>query len=341
MKIGKYKIEISRVRARKTEKIGDFEGLRLYSRDAKPLARVDVYGITSMITDRLRNVEYYSNVDYIYIRELFLFLKKNNEKIFAALVNEGKIVVDVKKLVLKDRQQSAGDMVFYDPFYKEKNVSRMVYIAPAVDMLDVVNNSDYNLVKNYGAMGILSPENSGEIDGYIDDEDRQKLQDDYQRKYGTTFGKWSILISQKAVRYQAITLPIEALQLPEKRKNALATLLQFYNIPKELHAQFESAKYANRNEAELDMYSNCVSKWASLYVEIARDCYALYTDLQGGYLPAEMWFDFVNVPALQERREQEKTTAREELRMWLELRSALPDRYDDITKRIGDIVERM
>lgn len=328
--------------------------LSIGERVCRPFATADVQGVLMMITNRMRNVVYQSDPKYIVMDEVFKFLYENALGILLKFFYDGEVVLDVSnpfhprfiedaehRKELTERQI----VCVLDEVYRTTGKTRAQTLAPQIEMLNVVNDSDLNLIMNYGAMGILSPENSARTDGFLDDEQVEEIQKDYREKYGVRFGRWALLITRRPVKFQRIDLPIKELELTEKRKTAIAEILQYMNVPKELHAFFDSAKYANRNEAELDMYSNTVTAWAWVFVEIARRCYErirLNDKENIGYSAAiDIWFDIVGVAALQEAQQKEKEKAREELKMWQELKAQMPERADEISQRIEALIENL
>lgn len=329
-------------------------------RDRRPFAYCDLLSAVKMITDRMRNAEFNAAVDGTAIKfaateKLAEFVKDNRLRIISELFYKGYIMVDVRdqydprfpgdteREKYKD-YDGTGVVTVLDDVYRSTGKTMAETLRPHLDMLNTVNDSDLNLIMNYGAMGILSPENSAHSDGVLSEKGKEELQKEYQERYGVRFGRWAVLITRQPVKFQRIELPIRELQLNEKRKSAMASVLQFLNIPKELHAMFESAKYANRNEAELDMYSNCVASWCEKFCEIEDKCYTEIrkADNVVGY-PAgvDFYFDFAGVYALQEAQYEEKKKAREELAMWRELRAEMPEKADVIDKRISDLIESL
>lgn len=351
MRIGRLNIEFNNPRRySKWDEVETFGGERTF----RPFAYADVQSILMMITNRLANVEFHSDTDFDVIIKWAEFLKENALLIVSRLFYDGVVRVDVSEpfrprfAVCDDERRYIHQryvVTLVDDVYRMEGRTRACILAPQMEMLNAVNDSDLNLIINYGAMGVLSPENSARVDGYLDDRQRKELQDEYRKKFGLRFGKWALMISKMPLRFQEIRLPIAELNLEEKRKSAIAEILQYLNVPKELHAMFESAKYANRNEAELDMYGNTVSKWAGVFVGFLADIYQRIrmNDEQGFEYPIDngFWFDIVGVPALQERQYQERQKAREELQMWRELRAEMPERADYINERINDLIEQI
>lgn len=352
-----YNFEFYNVR-RHAPVISGFDHLAWPDRDCRPFAYCDLLSAVKMITDRMRNAEFNAVVDgtaieFAVTEKLADFVKDNRLRIITSLFNEGAVTIDVRDQYeprfLGDEDlgrdyEGTGIVTVLDDIYRSTGKTMRETLRPHLDMLNTVNDSDLNLILNYGAMGILSPENSANSDGVMSDESKQKLQDEYQQRYGARFGRWAVLITRQPVKFQRIELPIKELELNEKRKAAMASVLQFLNIPKELHAMFESAKYANRNEAELDMYSNCVSAWCEKFCEIEDRCYTEIRkndDVVGYPAGVDFYFDFAGVYALQEAQYEEKKKAREELAMWREMRAEMPEKADAIDKRIDDLIESL
>lgn len=323
-------------------------------RACRPFATADVQAVLMMITNRMRNVVWQAKTEYQATNALFEMLHRDALAIMLRMFYEGYAAVDVrdpfKPVLLGERcdrreLEERDIVILTDDIYRTTGKTRAQTLSPQLEMLNTVNDSDLNLIMNYGAMGILSPENSARTDGFLDDDEMKAIQEDYRKKYGIRFGRWALLITKRPVKFQPITLPIRELELNEKRKAAVAEMLQYMNIPKELHAMFESAKYANRNEAELDMYGNTVTAWAWVYTELAQKCYQrirMEDKFDIGYTADnEFWFDIVGVPALQEAQQKEKEKAREELAMWRELRMEMPEKAGEIDKRIEAIIENL
>lgn len=316
-------------------------------------AITDILGILQMVSNRMSNVVYHSEIEYLKVDKLFDFVRKNTLKILCKLFFDGYFLYDIKENrfadVDEERINDYGNnddfVLFVDPFFKAADKTQRHALMPYLDMLDVVNNADLNLLKNYGALGVLSPESSQFQDGVFDDKAREEMQNEYNKSHGITFGKWALLITKKPVKFSPITLPIKELEIPDKRKAAIAEILQFENIPKELHALFENAKYSNRNEAELDMYGNKITATANMMLDFVNKVYDRLKrkkiNGQTIYLDNQFWFDIVNVPALQEAQRTERETAREELKFWQEMKTAMPEKTTEIEQRINDLLNRI
>lgn len=354
-----YTVEFYNVR-RHAPVLSGIDHLAWPDRDCRPFAYCDLLSAIKMITDRMRNAEFNAAVDGTVIEfaateKLAEFVKDNRLRIIMSLFNEGAVTIDVRDpydpRFLGDEEteylkdwDGRGIVTVMDDIYRSTGKTMRETLRPHLDMLNTVNDSDLNLILNYGAMGILSPENSANSDGVLSEKNKEELQDEYQKRYGVRFGRWAVLITRQPVKFQRIDLPIKELELNEKRKAAMASVLQFLNIPKELHAMFESAKYANRNEAELDMYSNCVASWCEKFCKIEDRCYneiRKADDVVGYPAGVDFYFDFAGVYALQAAQYEEKVKAREELAMWRELLAEMPEKAEVIDKRIDDLIESL
>lgn len=344
----------------------DFGGLGC--RQALPFAQGEINSVLMMITNRMSNAEWHAeNGDpsderggLLTVEGLFAMVREYSLLIVTRMFRYGFCDFDARTLLPvgidgfrweKERENelregarvrdAAENIVrVYDDVYSNTGKTRAVLLAPSLSMLDTVNNADLNLIDNYGAMGILSPENSQHSDGYVDDEEYEKMQQEYHKVHGIKFGKWALMITRRSVKYQPIQLPIAALQLSEKRKNAIGSLLQALDIPKELHALFESAKFLNMVEAERTMYSSCVTHWCCVMLRVMEDVYNRHREVTEQRLPDNVfWFDFVGVPALQEAMATEAQRTRETVDYLLGLLEKWPEKREYIEKRINDLIE--
>ena len=325
------------------------------SRNERNFANADIVSCMMMIINRLQHVEFHAKIEFIEVNKMFDFLKENALQILQRLFYDGYFILDVDAMMFRKIEFQSTDLInseieivlneneicYFDTKYLSSGQTDRRILSSYVDFLNIVNNSDCNLIENYGAMGILTPENSAISEGYMDEEDKKGLQEEYNNLHGLSFGKWSIMIAKQPLKFQPIALPIKELELAEKRKNALAEILQFFNIPKELHALFENSKYANRNEAELDIYTNAVSAFATTLVNIAKKVYEVKRMQYDYYTENEFWFDIVGVPALADSSYTDKQRAREELKFWQEAKGSMPEKRDYIDKRISDLIDTL
>lgn len=241
------------------------------------------------------------------------------------------------KVVLRD-----CEIIITSETFESTGHSDAYFLRDKLRFFDAVNSSDFNLIENYGAMGIVSPEADNSVAGAeFTEQDIQELQDSYQKHYGITIGKWSLMFVPRPTKYTPIQLPISQLQLSEKRLYCLKALFEALNIPKELSTYFDNSTFENRKQAELDFYSNAVSKWAKVFCSVGMAIYDNIRKREPYLLPNELYFDFKGVLVLQEELLKEKQAAREELTFWQTIRATEPDKKALADKRIDDLLENL
>ena len=340
MRIFNYNFEFYRVRKHNGGGISGFLG---GDRSFRPFADADVLSVLSMISNRLYNVVFKYERNNITMARLAAKLHENCAAIVQHLFFEGSVSYDIingcftfENVERLHNVEEKNIVAIVDDVFFNTGKTKAETLRPYIDLLNCVNDSDLNLIMNYGAMGVVSPENSSRADGYLDDKEVERIEGDYYKKFGARFGKWALMITRNPVKYQKIDLPIAELQLGERRKTAIAAILQFLDVPKELHSLFENAKYANRNEAELEFYGSTISRYAELCCELLRKVWNTIS-----FSKNDVWFDFVNVPSLQSAKHREMLAANEELEVLKKLKEEIPDRAEEIDKRINDLFDRL
>ena len=327
--------------------MGGFGDVRL------DFAKSDLLDCFKKISSRMGNIVYSSKREFMVDKEIFDFLQKNTLQIITRLFYKGFIIIDTKEIDFVDanRKIEQGgkvefnlldtEIVFVSETLRSMGQTDFQFLKDKIKYLNTVNSSDYNLIENYGAMGMVTPESDGVIGQELDDEAIEVLQEKYRKSYGVSVGKWSLMFMPRPTKYQKIDLPISQLQLSEKRLYLLKAIYSYFGIPKELSTYFENVKYANRNEAELDMYANVVASYANIFLQIAELIY----NKKRTYLPFlmdnEFWFDFVGVLALEESKSKEQENARNEILFWKDILTSLPEYSETANLRISNLIENL
>ena len=328
--------------------------------DMYNFAKAEILDCSKMIANRLANVQLHAAIDYIATERIFDFLKRNRLQIVRRLWFDGFVIIDCKTMTFsrvseKTSRSADGvvvfnlsptEIVYASETYESTGESDYSFAKQKCAFLNIVNSADRNLIENYGAMGVISPETDNSVNGAtLSEEEITDLQESYRKSYGVTLGKWTLMFTPRPVKYSKIELPISQLQLDLKRQYVLKAIYASFGIPKELSVYFESAKYANKNEAELDMYSNTVTAWANAFLDIARKMYRKEREiaLADGVrlMDNEFWFDIVGVYALQEAAKKEKEAAREEFEFWKKIIEEYPRFSETAEKRMEDLIERI
>lgn len=243
-----------------------------------------------MISDRLTAVRFTAKVRLIFTDQLIEFIQSHTLELLRRLFYEGYVIIETGapapppdnegmpanippvRFVTGHEGQSPmrvsdtftvdlpeGQTLMLSTCMQSTGHPDAYFLRDKLEFLDTINASDLNLIKNYGALGIISPEADSSVAGnFFDDEDIKTMQENYRRMYSPS--RWSMFFAPRPTRFSAITLPIDALKLSEKRLYCLQAIYTALGIPKELSTYFENAKYENRNAAELDFYNSARSR---------------------------------------------------------------------------------
>lgn len=356
MRVFGYDIKLSRStpKREKHNKVIDFFAPRFSMFD---FAKSEILDCQKMISSRLSNVEWHSKIEFMATKSIFGFISSNYLQYVRRMFFDGFVIVNTQTLEFVDTtgrraiKTLDGKMVIelcddevlqVSETFEATGYSDFDFLRDKVRFLNVVNSSDMNLIENYGAMGIVSPESDNSVAGAeFSTDDIKELQDRYSKSYGITLGKWSLMFVPRPARYSKIDLPIAQLQLSDKRLYLLKAICAAFGIPKELSVYFENAKYANRNEAELEFYSTTISTWAKAALRLSESIYQNIKNRETFLMPNEFWFDFTGVFALQEAQMTEKERAREEMAFWRDVVATMPEHAETANLRINDLIESL
>lgn len=355
MKIfGRNIILVKNARQTKGSGISFFRGIN-FGGETVDFAKSDLQDVFKKISDRLGNAVLSAKIDFLTTKQIFTFLLENRLQILNRLFYKGYVVFDCEKLDFCNRtftftsveklyfDLQPNEVVFISETMRSTGMTDKQFLSDKILFLNAINSSDYNLIKNYGAMGIISPEQGADKvnESIFTPEEIAEMQDTYSKSYGITFGKWSLMFVPKPLKYSKIDLPISQLQLSDKRLFVLQALYSYFGIPKEISVYFENSKYANRNEAELDFYSNTITAYAKILVQIADMIYTNKRRVETYLLPNEFWFDFVGVLALQEAKLKERESAQKEYEFWQKVKTTSPEHATVADDRIKTLIENL
>ena len=354
MNIFGYQVKVGKSRNSKKRVSIDFFAPK---RDRLVFSQSDLLDVQKMITDRLEKVEFSAKIDFLATKNIFEFLNANKLQIVRRIFFDGYLVVNTKTLEFVDVsarnftktydgkmffELMEGEVIYTSETFEACGKTDYEFLKDKLLFLDTVNSSDFNLIDNYGAMGIISPEtdNTG-LGATFDEKEIEAMQERYRDAYGVKFGKWHLWFVPKPTKYSKIDLPIAQLQLSEKRLYCLRAIYSAFGIPKELSVYFENSKYANLNEAEVMIYTNVITKWANVMLSIANSIYSEMRKTQPFLMPNEFWFDFVGVLALQEKQMQEKENAKLDIEFWQKIKMTYPEHSETANSRIETLIENL
>lgn len=324
-----------------------------------------------MISDRLTAVRFTAKVRLIFTDQLIEFIQSHTLELLRRLFYEGYVIIEtgapapptdkdgmpanIPPVRFVTEHEGRSPMRVSDTFTVDLPEGQVLmlstcmqstghpdayYLRDKLEFLDTINASDLNLIKNYGALGIISPEADSSVAGnFFDDEDIKTMQENYRRMYAPS--RWSMFFAPRPTRFSAITLPIDALKLSEKRLYCLQAIYTALGIPKELSTYFENAKYENRNAAELDFYNSTIRTHAGFCLKIIKKLYESERRRRA-YLPQnEFWFDFTDIPAFAEKRRELVAADMELYRFWQEVAASSPEDSETARIRMRELIENL
>lgn len=120
----------------------------------------------------------------------------------------------------------------------------------SIQTLQAIYDAKVVLYEKYGAVGILTNEGK-DISGLIPlkDTDIKSLQADYNDQYGLTRGKNQLLLTNMALKFTPISLPIKDLNLSQSALDDFRTTCRVYNIPPMCLGDPDNTTYNNITEA--------------------------------------------------------------------------------------------
>lgn len=323
-----------------------------------------------MISDRLSAVRFTAKTRFIFTDQLIEFIRSYTLELLRRLFYEGYVIIETGtpppppdgsvpvhtspiRFVTGHEGRSPmrvsdtltvdlpeGQILMLSACMQSTGHTDAYFLRDKLEFLNTINASDLNLIKNYGALGIISPETDNSVAGnFFDEEDIKTMQESYRRMYAPS--RWSMFFAPRPTRFSAITLPIDALHLSEKRLYCLQAIYTALGIPKELSTYFENAKYENRNAAELDFYNSTIRTHAEFCLKIIKKIYE-NERRRRTYLPQnEFWFDFADIPAFAEKRRELVAADMELYRFWQEVSETNSENSETARIRMKEIIENL
>lgn len=160
------------------------------------------------------------------------------------------------------------------------------------------------ILKKRGALGILSPQPTKDVTGIASvytDTEKKKLQKQFEN-YGLGEEDWQFIISNVAMQYQQMAVPVRELQLFEGIESNTIGICNTYNFPIVLLNYLRGATFSNVNEFKKSLYQDSIIPEAESFIGELNNFLKLPE--QGLLLKAS----YDHVPILQEdaKKEAEK-----------------------------------
>lgn len=157
----------------------------------------------------------------------------------------------------------------------EQEICKDIY-CQCEDLLNAINAT----TKNMGAMGVLTPDTSGGFSPpTMGKKAKEKIQDEWQNSYGL-LGKWSIMITNRLLKFTQIVLPIKDLELQNKLEGTVKLIAGFHGVPYELLPISGQSTFTNREEARIGELLNITCRaYANKLYDLATEIF-LATDVK-------------------------------------------------------------
>lgn len=216
-------------------------------------ADIVFYSMIEVVRSALSGIKWrVDTADVLQGVRLRRLLDGNLSWIYKTLMIEGKCYIEYHDSVcrlLTSKKEADGftvEITSNEARWGLKSKYRM--LQPLLRGLDIRMNADLTLTEGLGALGILCPESGDGMVSYGEKE-KEEIQREYNSAYGVTRGKWKLLITPQAVKYQPINLPIKDLALKEGIDHCIKLIAGYMRIPRELLPISTDATFANRSEA--------------------------------------------------------------------------------------------
>jgi hypothetical protein len=232
-----------------------------------------------------------------------LFIKSMFD-IYMCLFDNGYVWLGVNQFgnfVYDEKETKECNLYFEDDYFTRKNLTKKQVIKSLYDDFDNVCSADSDIINERGVLGALSPDIKG--DRPIMPMEQERFQNFIQKTFGLVRKKWKIWIADQPVRYTKIDLPIEQLQLSQRKIQLKIDIGEVYGIPVELMPKDYSAKFDNLDVSIQMFYQDEVAPFIMLVIEqlLKLPEYVLI-DI------STITVDFPNVQAVQKTKQVEFST---------------------------------
>jgi len=179
----------------------------------------------------------------------------------------------LKKIANNNILHFNDDRADMDNVYDHNNTnltgeSKLKALTPALNNLKMAYETRGVLLKNRGALGILSNATSDKIGAIpVDPEERERIQQEYAREYGGLDGQRQLIISSADLRWQQMAISPDKMGLFQETEADFNKILDAYGMPSELFVRAAGATYENQKQAQKGAYINTVipdaNEWIS------------------------------------------------------------------------------
>jgi len=151
---------------------------------------------------------------------------------------------------------------------------RMCSLAvPVLNLCELWENKRHVIV-NRGAQGILTNTSKNEMGAPVplDKKDEERLQKDYNGKYGLSGKQWKLIITALPLQYQNMSYSPAELLIEEYTESELRTVCNGLGYPFPLLGEGSETTFNNTEEASKMLYQNFEIPAAQNFTEQFNDC---------------------------------------------------------------------
>ena len=132
-----------------------------------------------------------------------------------------------------------------------------------------IYNADNRMIKNHGALGILSNDKGADQTGSVVPLSSAEMNDARNALdgYGLQPGQQNIILTQAALKWQPMNMNLKDLQHLEKHVQNIKDCCDVLNYPIELLSIGISSKYSNKEEARKGMYQDSILQDSKVFDE--------------------------------------------------------------------------
>lgn len=185
--------------------------------------------------------------------------------------------------------------------------SKIYSLALPISNLMASLKSRNIMITEKGAIGILSS-NTKDSDGGVPlgREERERIERQYQQDRSLDSSKGHVIVTNSALSWQPMTIPVRDLMLFEEMEDDFSSILSAYGLQRDLFPSTKGATFENQKEAMRITYQNTIQPEADSLMSMLTTSLAL--DRQGLKLVA----DYSWLPCMQEdeKRIQEIQTSK-------------------------------
>lgn len=172
--------------------------------------------------------------------------------------------------------------------------SRIRSLSYPISNVHAVYESLNVLITKRGALGILSnaDKDQGGTVGLTPTQ-KKELQDDFNR-YGLTKNQWQVIITNAALQWQQMAMPVKDLMLLETLIDATRQISDTFGYPFELIGNVKGVTFANKQQAKVMLYQDTIKPESEADFEVYNVYFRLFDS------PIEICYTFDHVEALQQ-----------------------------------------